>query len=216
MFSLPHPWAQQLANDLVECRLSGEALDALPLALARAVAMAPGAAAETTAAIDWGCQRATFCVVHRGVAAFVRCLRDAGFAQVSSAVCSALSVSADEAQNLLVDHGLLLPGQGNAGQLAPVIEEVTAGPRAAFVEEVQRTLVYLRQQRRALVPSRVLLFGAGAVVRNMAEYLSRKLEVPVSVWSLAGDVAPPQRERTIPAALLGPAIALSSLAWVRT
>ena len=212
-FSMPRAWAQRMADDLAETRLVGETLDALPMTLARAVEIgSPGDSQTPLAAVDWGCQRATLCIVLNGRPLFVRSLRDSGFARVVAALCKALAVNADEAQCLLADHGLPRPGGGSAEELPSVIEEVMAEPRDTFLGELQRTIAFLRQQRRALTPHKLLLFGAGATVRNVGEYLTNKIALPVSVWHLPHG-GRPDGDLNWPPALLAPAIALSSLAW---
>jgi Tfp pilus assembly PilM family ATPase len=214
--SLSADWSQRVADDLTESRLIGHTLDALPLTLARAVELGSPAASRTpVAAVDWGCRRATLCAVSGGRPLFVRCLRDAGFAPVIDALCASLSVTPEEAQKLLADHGVPNRREGADEELLGVIEEVIAVPLNAFIEEVNRTILFLRQQRRALAPNKVVLFGAGATVKNIAPYLSEKVEAPVELWQLAaGEAGRP--ERRMPIELLGPAIALSSLAWSKS
>lgn len=213
-FSMPRAWSQQVAEDLGSARLVGEVLDALPLALARAIEIgAPGESRVPVAAVDWGCQRATLCIVLAGRPRFVRCLRDSGFARVTVAMCQALSVNADEAQYLLSDHGLPGPASDAGDELPRVIEEVTAGPCDMFLAELQRTIAFLRQQRRALAPSKLWLFGAGATVRNVAEYCSQKIGLPAVVWDFPCSERQPDGGHRWPSPLLASAIALSSLVW---
>ncbi|MFV2066248.1 MAG: hypothetical protein ACC645_04660 [Pirellulales bacterium] len=213
-FSVPRAWTCRVAEDLVDSRLVGQMLDALPLALARAVELgSPGASRSPVAAVDWGCGRATLCAVFGGRPLFVRCLRNAGFEGVLQSLRATLSVNQDEAQKLLTDHGLPHREQETSDELPSVIEEVIAEPLNRFVEELNRTLAFVRQQRRSLAPKKLILFGGGASIRNVSQYLVEKVGLPVEPWDLETKDAAGDLGRVLPMQLLGPAIALSSVAW---
>ena len=209
--SIARPWAEQVAHDLSQAGLVGKVLDVLPTALARAVELgAPGSSRSPVAAIDWGYRRATLCSVVNGRPLFVRCLRDCGFATTIAALTKGLSVSNEEAQKLLTDRGLPPRVAATEDDLQSVIEEVITQSLNVFVEEVERTIGFLRQQRRGLVPTKLVLFGGGGALKNIAPYLAERLELPTEPWTLNGRGT---TETSVPVQLLGPAIALSSLAW---
>ena len=213
---MPREWTARVAEDLVEARLVGRVLDALPLALARAVELgSPGASRSPVAAVDWGCGRATLCAVYGGRPLFVRCLRDAGFDGILRKLSETLSVNREEAQKLLADHGLPDRDKHPCEELQSVIEEVITDPLNRFIDELNRTLGFLRQQRRSLAPQKMILFGGGASVRNIAQYLSDKVELPTEPWNLEAKDAAGESGRGLPIQILGPAIALSALAWFR-
>ena len=189
--SLPALWTARVAQDLTEARLVGQALDGLPLALGRAALLSHPATSGPLAVVDWGYRRATLCIVLGGRPLFVRCLRESGFAAVVTALCKTLSVTSDEAQQLLVTRGLPALDSNGSDELSVVIRDVIREPLDAFVEELNRTLAFLQQQRRAAVPGRLVLLGGGATIRNIEGHLQAHL----------------------PPALLAPAMALSALAW---
>lgn len=196
-----------------ESRLVGHVLDGLPLAAARAIALSAPNTTTPIAAVDWGHQRATLCCVKSGRPLFVRCLRECGFQSVTDAVCKALAVTPDEAQKLLHDHGLPNRMHGGVTELQGVIEEVTREPLDRFVEELRRTTAFLSFQRRSIAPTKVVLLGGGAAVKNMAGYLNERVEMPIETWSLDAAASIAFTELRQPIELFGPAIALSSLAW---
>ena len=209
--SISCEWAQQVARDMSASGLVGKVLDVLPTALARAVELgSPGASRAPVGAIDWGFRRATLCAVLHGRPRFVRCLRDSGFSNIISALTKALSISSEEAQKLLTDRGLPSRDGGAVDELQSVIEDVITEPMNVFVEELARTIGFLRQQRRELVPTKFVLFGGGAAIQNVAPYLAERLDLPTETWTLNGR---PTTHNRVPIQLLGPAIALSSLAW---
>ncbi len=206
--------AAAVAGRLARAGYCCEAIDGLPTALARAVRMvlAPERS-EPVAAIDWGHQSATLCVVHRGSPVFTRQLRDCGFAALPSAVCLALGLSRDDAEQLLSTYGVLDPARPDdpLREVQEVLTEIVAAPMAEMVAELNKTLAYPELHRSRLVPQTLWLFGGGATVKNVAAHLSQKTGLPVRVWGLA---ARGEQGRSPAApALFGPAAALSALAW---
>ena len=111
-------------------------------------------------------------------------------------------------------HGVPPGIVAEGDELQAVVAEVAALPLQAFADELNRTITLLQQQRRHLRPSRVVLFGGGEAVRNIGPFLTTKLELPVVPWSLP-DVLPTSA-RLPPLPVLGPAVALSALAWEAT
>lgn len=210
--SVTSSWASRVCDDLREAGLVGHVLDGLPLAAARAISLGLPNSTNPLAAVDWGHHRATLCSVIGGRPVFVRTLRDCGFQSVTTALCKTLAITADEARKLLHDHGLPNRTRGVVTELQSVIEEVAREPLDRFVDELQRTVTYLSQQRRGIAPKKVVLLGGGAAVKNMASYLDERIESPVEPWSLGTAASRTQAPRH-PMELFGPAIALSSLAW---
>lgn len=186
-------------------------MDGLPTALARAVTMVQPDAAPPVAAVDWGARHATLCLVHEGAAVYTRQLRDCGFAALPHAVHRALGLSVDDAQQLLRTYGVIHPSapRDRCTEVQQVLTDIVAEPVAALVAEIQRTLAYPELHRAALMPSRLWLFGGGATVRNIAPHLGAKIGLPVEPWGLEG----PGDRMAGEAPLVGPAAALSALAW---
>ncbi len=215
-FSLPSAWADRAAQDMREAGLVGNVLDALPLAMARSISLAFPNAANPIAAVDWGYQRATLCSVKGGRPLFVRSLRDCGFHTVTRALCRSLSVTQEEAQKLLHDHGLPNPAQSAPTDLQSVIEEVTREPLDSFMDELNRTAEFLKFQRRRIAPAKIVLLGGGAAVKNIGSYLNEHVDLPVDTWALDSKRTRPSAGPQIAIELFGPAVALSSLAWANT
>jgi len=210
--------ATQVAVDLSRIGLQCEVLDGLPLALARVLQMNPTFRTDgPVGVIDWGGAAATMCVVIDGRPTFVRCVRNCGLGQVSQSLCQGLGISHDEAQQLLTRYGLPAPMTKNDAldDVSTMIREVAAEPLNSMVDEVNRTMSFLKTHRPELVPSGISLFGGGATVRNVDAFLSAKAGVPVRVWRWANGAARNGSAGNGPSQMLGPAIALSSLAWVK-
>lgn len=203
--------AAEAAATLGRLGLRCEVIDGLPTALARAVAMVQPDIAEPVAAVDWGARNATLCLVHQGTAVYTRQLRGCGYAALPSAVQRALGLPAGDAQQLLCTYGVVDPSapRDPRAEVQDVLTDIVAEPVAALVAEIQRTLAYPELHRAALLPSRLWLFGGGATVRNIAPYLRAKIGLPVQPWRLEG----PSGRRASEGVLVGPAAALSALAW---
>jgi Tfp pilus assembly PilM family ATPase len=217
VLSVAHDEAVEVAKGLSRSGFYCEALDGLPLALARAVQMASAVPSETpVAALDWGSTSATFCIVRDGCAVFTRHLRDCGFAALPAAVAEALSLPVDDAEQLLATHGLSDPVRRDdtLADIQEILTDISSEPLGAVVAQLDKTLSYPELHRSGLVPESIWLFGGGATVRNVSAVLSERIGVPIQTWTLpqtgAGDPIGPSP--LLP--LLGPAIALSALAWM--
>jgi Tfp pilus assembly PilM family ATPase len=217
VLSVAEDEAVEVAAGLSRSGFHCEALDGLPLALARAVQLASAVPSETpVAALDWGSTSATFCIVRDGCAVFTRHLRDCGFAAVPAAVAHALSLPVDDAEQLLATHGLCDPIRRDdaLADIQEILTDISSEPLGAVVAQLDKTLSYPELHRSGLVPERIWLFGGGATVRNVSAVLSERIGVPIECWTLpqsaTGD--PIGTSPLIP--LLGPAIALSALAWL--
>ena len=63
------------------------------------------------------------------------------------------------------------------------------------------------------MPRRIYLFGGGATILGLAKFLTREIQSPVAVWEFGDDKEGMIYRDATPSCLLGPAIALSTLAW---
>jgi Tfp pilus assembly PilM family ATPase len=188
--------------------------------MARAVALAAGPhSSDRTVAVDWGFSNTTICVVGRGRPLYSRRLHDCHFRKCLDAIESTLGVTRDHAQHLVNAHGVVpraADAQTSAADEPQIQSAVTAAIAeviGSLVEQIERTLRFVEQQRRQQHPTSLSLMGGGASMRNIGPYLAAALNLPVTIWHL-----PPERERSSvvdasQAPLFGPALALSALAW---
>ena len=188
-------------------------LDGLPCTLARAVAMSTNDIAGPIAAIDWGYANATVSIVEHGRPQFTRPLRDCGAGAMFTDVAQALGLNEAEAAEVLTRFGLPDPEKpdSDGDEIGEVVADIIGGQLQRVVDELTRTFSFLRLQRQALLPKRLLLFGAGATVRNAAAFVAARLETPCDVWRLANYES--AEGQTTGEAVFGPATALSALAW---
>ncbi len=205
--------ATEIAGAIAGAGLSCRILDSIPTALARALRLATGEDDAAPAAIlDWGYSQATISAVAGQRVALVRRLRGCGFCAVLERAAAALGLDVEEVEQLLV-----LPANGGvrgsaAARLADALNLIARPPLEALVDELQRTLRFLRSHMRQAVPERLWLFGGGAVWRDAAAFLAPRIGIPVEKWDFirAGIETPGETPR---AELFGPAAALSCLAW---
>lgn len=220
VMSVTRPWIDQVAADCQQARLDCWAVDGAPLAMARAVALAASPhQGDRIVAVDWGFSNTTICVVGRGRPLYSRRLHNCHFRKCLAAIESTLGVTRDHAQYLVNAHGVARPAEGSKGneisepQIQLAVTAAVAEVIASLVEQIERTLRFVEQQRRYQQPTSLTLMGGGASMRNVGPYLTAALKLPVSIWHL-----PPERERpgvvdASQAPLFGPALALSALAW---
>ena len=200
---------------LSAARLQGRVLDGLPCTLARAVELAAPAGPAPAAAIQWGMADATFCVVASGQVLFARHLRNCGLGRLVEAVVQTMSVTEQDAVDLLATYGLPgeSPVEGVAREVQDVIAEITAPALRETLDEITRTIAYLRTAGPGMQPSQVYLLGEGAAVRNIAGHVQRVVKLPAVLWHLPEPAEGAAHPATCPQQLLGAAVALSALAW---
>ena len=99
------------------------------------------------------------------------------------------------------------------GLLRRLIGDRAAEPMACLVDELKKTISYLRRQGSTLMPDRILLFGGGAAVKNSASFLSSRIDIPVSRWQPAWPADDNDHAGSARNVLFGPAMALSALAF---
>lgn len=192
-------------------------MDGLPQALARAVSMTEEPKAPAIAAIDWGWSQVTVCVVQNGEPLFVRSFRHGALAKVVEPLCQELRLSRHEASRLLSQTGI--SGQGHDSSLARTVSVVAKHASAGiqqFEQEVGRTLEFVASRHRNISPAKIVLFGGGAMIGNIAADVGQKFGRQAEVWSFPAPDEASNSESMSPVALLGPAIALSALSWERS
>jgi Tfp pilus assembly PilM family ATPase len=214
VLAVPQVWSDQLCDDIAQAGWSCQVVDGLPLALARAVALVhDGNALTPWAALDWGYSQATFCVVVDGKAVYVRGLKKCGLQRVLGSITKELQLSEGEALRLLQEHGL---PEAATTETNSIVAELIEEPLQQLRREIARTIAHLQGQRRTIVPQGVYLFGGGATMRGLAGYLTEKLELEHRVWQFGGSDATESHLNGVQTCLLGPAVALSALAWEKS
>ena len=195
--------------------LACEALDGLPTVLARAALMSEQGVEGPRGILDWGSSSATLVVADATGPLFARQLRDCGLSHLVGSLVDGLGLTPPEVHQMLVTHGLPGPrGQaGTRAEFQKLAANLASVPFGALVEELRKTLAYLKQQRRASAPSELRLVGGGSVIANVGPYLAGRIELPVEPWRLGPDVAPQTGGAPAPQSLLAGAAALSALAW---
>lgn len=214
--AVPRSSATELAGDLARCGLECRVLDALPLAVARAVRMAATSDEDRpVAAFDWGFAEATFCTISGRTPIFVRRLRNGGFGAVLQKAASKLGLDLDEIESLLLDgrRGAGAPGHALGEQLHGAISELAAQPLRAVADELERTFTFLRHQLIAALPEQIWLFGAGALWNGAVEFLASHAGRPVEPWRFRSAGIENAVDVPFPDEVLGPAVSLSALAW---
>jgi Tfp pilus assembly PilM family ATPase len=212
VMTVPEAWSDQVSADVAAGRWLCRAIDSLPWALARAVAMTDDYDPErTVAALDWGYGRATLCLVHQRAPAMARCLKDCGFAAAFAGLETSLRLPIRDAERLLAAQGLCLATAGTT-DAERAISEALAPSLHQLEHELRRTLGYWQSQTRGKRPQALYLFGCGAAVRGLPQQLASLLDIDVHLWRLPAE-DPADEALLPPPHLLAPALAASALAW---
>ena len=206
-------WTEAVCDDLDAAGLFGEAIDAPPLAYARAIQLNGENSSQPVLAIDWGFNCATVSVLRRDQPIFVRSLRDSGYRNIIDHVERALGLTGREACKVMADFGLPESPHGAGQELQQAIAEIVSEPLKSLCDELDRTLCYVRSSRRGNEPAQAWLFGGGATMRNADRFIERALGVRTQNYSLNGERVYRSDIGEIPIALLGAPIGLSALGW---
>jgi type IV pilus assembly protein PilM len=161
-------------------------IDLSPLAAVRALSSSVEpllGEPQAEAVVDVGAG-VTGIVVHvSGAPRFVRILPTGGV-DITTALVSALNVSAEEAEAEKASIGIGPEGVSVDEGPATVIEERARG----FIDDVRRSLEYYQSQPDAVRISRVLVVGGGSRLTGFAERLGGALGLPVERGSALGRV----------------------------
>ncbi len=211
--SLPRRVAAGVGEDLLQSKLHCQVLDGLPFALARAVGMVSrDATNQPQAAVDWSYTSPLFTVVVDGRPVFARTLRDRGLKQLLESMAKRLTLSLQECEQLLIAYGpASSTPDARSGHAGDVLSQFTDQPLQEFAREIQKTLMFLRQQHSGLSPGRIWLFGGGATIRHAAEHIATAVGIETQVWQLSSRHSAAGAHLASLQPLLGSAMALSAL-----
>ncbi len=221
VLSMGQERANIAAGEFINAGLRCHVMDGIHFAIARAVQLANPGDDSPIAAVDWGHSTGTFILVRNGRPIFTRLLRDCSYHKLVATGHRQLGAESLEFENMLQRHGCrhllkLKSDEDDQSLLADDNEQVAVGqqlmqPLRLLIDELGRTLSYLRMQMADRYPKQMMLFGAGATIAELGPFLSEQLNFPCDPWSL------PRRrpDDSQPDALFGAAAALSALAWER-
>jgi type IV pilus assembly protein PilM len=209
-------WVSQLWRDCRKSGLDCWAIDGVPLTMARAIGLVGGASAgKRVLAVDWGYSNTTLCVVGDERPLYCRRVHDCGFGRVLDGIMQTFDVTLDEAQYLADTQGLASESEEAPSEptTQAAITQAAEGPLDELVRQIRRTLAFTESQRRHLQPVAIWLLGGGAAMRNVAEYLTGAIEMPVRVWTLPFDETPIACAAGSRAAVFSVAATLSASVW---
>ncbi|MEC9094146.1 MAG: pilus assembly protein PilM [Planctomycetota bacterium] len=192
VLSLPTFWANQCMDDINAAKMRCDLLDGVPFANARAFSLFEDSS-DPVALLDWGYSRATLSVIHDGQPKFVRILRKSGFRFVVDQIRQGFGLDALQSQEVIRQYGLesITPARINHRQESPdrqamaiqqSVHNLVLEPINAISSEISRTVDFLRNQQSALSPVKLVLFGGGATLRNVAPLLEKKVRMKTEVW----------------------------------
>lgn len=211
IIAAPQALSEQLCRDMQHNGWSCQTIDGLPFTLARAVSMtSPDCRDRTWAAVDLGYSQSTCCIVQRGMPVYVRPLKSCSLRGILGTLEEELNVNHTESMQLLQQHNLSAPVNDPADH---VVRQALVKALSKLSFELERTLCHLQSQRRTILPVGAFLFGGGACLQGLADWLTTQIELECRNWSLSGVGESEQEPASRCPHLLGPAIALSALAW---
>lgn len=207
-------WTEQIITDHRTNRLTCNAVDGLPQSLARATMLVENFNPNQAYAIlDWGDTTSTFCVVINGQPIFTRCLPKFGFRSLQSKLSEALGMNRNETRRIISRFGLPKNEHASDDEVQLTVAEILSSDIENIVKELQTTIKFFGAQRKNIELEQGFIFGSGATLKNIEHWIGSKLKLSLQPWSL-----PVQNSENckVPLALLGPAIASSTLVWEKS
>jgi Tfp pilus assembly PilM family ATPase len=205
VLSMNEAVALRVAEKVTQSGPVCEVIDALPLAMGRAIQMVDRRQDSPHLGLDWGYTGATLTAFRGGQPLYSRSLRDCGTGRLARALAEAINVSVVDAEQLLVEKGL--PGSDSTSELQELTSQVIADAVRTLLEQLETTLSYIEAEWPGTIVDGLWLFGGGASIRNMPFHLAEKTGLQVQSWSLPGSDDPANE------GAFGVAAALSALAW---
>lgn len=212
VLSLRQDWAEQLVRDHDVAGLRCRVLDGMPTALARLTQWVPRRSRGPVAILDWGFSRATFCLAVEGKPVFVRMLRSSGLDQLIRAIADPLRLNRDEAEELLMTAGLAQSPE-QSDPVAERVRQLIQAPLQSMADELSRTLRFIKSDRRNESPQSIILFGGGANIGGIAQWISERTQLEANSWQLPGQPEIVGSHGSVPASMIAAAVSVSSLAW---
>ena len=182
--------AERVAHQLADSRVECQALDCLPFALARSVALAGDASREPVAVVDCASRLPIFTIVNRGAPYYTRELRDCGFEQATLQISNRLGLDAREAESMVSQLARSSADVSSLNQASRLIGELTRDLRRSFTAEIERTLRFVDSEDASLTPHRIWLVGGGAGLPCLAAEVAEQTGRETRIWKLhapAGD-----------------------------
>lgn len=210
--SLPETEVNDLCQGMERAGLQCRVVDGLPLALARALTLAPNYRSDKlVAALDWGAASTTLVVARGGQAVYARKLKQSDFGLALDSIAHSLQLSESEAEKVVLLHGVLGDNHLETDLVAKAVANAVVYAVTALLGELQATLSHLEGKLKTRRPEQLWMFGMGGTVPGLPEWVGSKCKIQAAAWHPAGIVNHDATET--PACLFGPAIALSALAW---
>lgn len=190
VLSIKHEHAMSVAESLWSQRFWCESIDTTPCVLARAVQIHCGnSATGIRAAIDWGVSSPSLTLIQDGHPIYSRSLRNCGIESFIESGAEVFQCTAADFHELLIDinHTLHTRGPETVRHLLDAIEQLTISSVDRLLEEVDRTLNYVRQEYPSRQIEEIVLLGGGCLLPNCETLIAQSLDCPVSRWQVPLD-----------------------------
>lgn len=183
-------------------------LDATPHALARAVKIADRSLGATPlAAVDLGYSQALLTIVVDGKPTFCRTLRDCELRSMLQPLSERIGASLGECRQI-VQRGGVPDDFNKPDRRQDLSYPLLSSGLERLAEELNRSFGYIRQELPEHRPEKICLFGGGALIKNLSQFLSRRCGLATSIWTLGNSNSQDSIEP-----LFGIAAGLSAAAW---
>ena len=183
--SLRRSTAMQLAGDLLRAGFDCQTLDAMPCAMARATSMVVEDIGVATLAIDLGYHQATLTLVQDGQPIMSRGLRELGLFHLLELIAISFEISLADAQTLLLQSPSNQEGDFNAmNDFSNPLQQRLGGYLQTMAHEVDKTIQFSSRTYRTMIPSQILLMGAGVKIPALDHAIEYRVGLPTRTWAI--------------------------------
>ena len=172
------------------------AIDILPMAHLRIINQSDDIKKGTAVSvIDVGHEESRASVFYQGTLLLSRGIRF-GSNTLTKTIIKELETDASTAEKYKSEYGIIegeatpIDFQNDEKQYfkekAPsLILEILKDDLEVLVFEIEKMFNYCSAELRGIKPKKMILTGGGAMVKNLSDYLKRKLEIDVELWNLS-------------------------------
>lgn len=185
VLSIPRSAATALAYDLLPFGMQCDAIDGLPFAIARAVSLSLEEDDVPVAALDWGASAVLFVLCEQGRPVFIRRFRDCGSFRIVEQIEKRLGLAAPECARLLESLGIESSDHGLQNNVARIVAHATQTTLRVLLEEMSRTLRFLKADL-GIAPERLVLLGGGSSIRHISRQITEWTGLDVENWAFPG------------------------------
>lgn len=205
VFGFHQETADDIASSLHQSGLRPEAMESIPHVLARLPKLINWQTNEVHAVIDWAADNPLFVLSRYGLPYYTRRIKRCSYSDLVKEVSDKLKLDTNDVWQLLTELGRASINNQRFSKILSTLRDVSQTTRQALLSEISKTIGFLKNEDKELIPKKIWVVGAGAGYPNVSTLIEESTEIPTEIWSLPSD-----NTETIDSANYASAISLSA------